>query len=88
MSVSVPPTISVRALLFASYAEVVGRATVVLSLAAPATVRSALREIRALPGGHRLPERPLVAVNRIHASLDTPLTANDEIAILPPLSGG
>jgi molybdopterin synthase catalytic subunit len=88
MSVSTPTTVSVRALLFASYAEVVGRSSVALDLPAPATVRSALQELRALPGGHRLPARPLVAVNRTHVSLDTPLSANDEIAILPPLSGG
>ncbi len=88
MSVSVPTTVSVRALLFASYAEVVGRGVVALTLTAPATVRSALQQLRALPGGHRLPERPMVAVNRIHASLDTPLSANDEVAILPPLAGG
>ncbi|MGH7627814.1 MAG: MoaD/ThiS family protein [Gemmatimonadales bacterium] len=88
MSVSVPTTISVRALLFASYAEVVGRSAVALGLTAPATVRSALQQLRALPGGHRLPERPLVAVNRTHASLDTPLSPNDEVAILPPLAGG
>jgi molybdopterin converting factor small subunit len=88
MSVSVSTTVSVRALLFAGYAEVVGRGMVTLTLAAPATVRSALDELRALPGGDRLPKRPLVAVNQAHASLDTPLSANDEIAILPPLSGG
>ena len=75
MSVSVPPTISVRALLFASYAEAVGRGTVALTLAAPATVRSALQQLRALPGGHRLPERPLVAVNQIHASIDSSLSS-------------
>lgn len=88
MSVSVPATVSVRALLFASYAEVVGRAALTLTLTEPATVRSALQELRSLPGGHRLPERPMVAVNQIHASLDTPLSANDEIAILPPVAGG
>ncbi|HEX2450424.1 MAG TPA: MoaD/ThiS family protein [Gemmatimonadales bacterium] len=88
MGVSTSTTVSVRALLFASYAEVVGRGIVTLTLTAPATVRSALQQLRGLPGGLRLPERPLVAVNRAHASLDTPLSANDEIAILPPLSGG
>jgi molybdopterin converting factor small subunit len=88
MSVSSPTTVSVRALLFASYAEVVGRTSVLLELAYPATVRSALLQLRALPGGQRLPERPLVAVNHTHVPLDTPLSANDEIAILPPLSGG
>ena len=88
MGVSIPTTVSVRALLFASYADVVGRGLVTLTLPAPATVRSALQELRSLPGGQHLPERPLVAVNRAHASLDTPLSANDEVAILPPLSGG
>ncbi len=88
MSVSAPTTVSVRALLFASYAEVVGRGAVGLTLQAPATVRSAIQQLRAMPGGHRLPERPLVAVNQKHASFDTALTPNDEIAILPPLAGG
>ena len=88
MSVSVPTTVSVRALLFASYAQIVGRGAVTLSLSAPATVRSALDELRSLPGGQRLPEHPLVAVNQTHASLDTPLSANDELAIRPPRSGG
>jgi MoaE-MoaD fusion protein len=88
MSVSAPTTVSVRALLFASYAQIVGHGVVALTLTAPATVRSALDQLRLLPGGHRLPGRPLVAVNRTHASLDTPLSADDEIAILPPLSGG
>ncbi len=88
MSVSVPTTVTVRALVFASYAEALGRGAVELSLSAPATVRTALDALRALPGGHRLPPRPLVAVNRLHVSLDTPLSAEDELAILPPLSGG
>jgi molybdopterin synthase catalytic subunit len=88
MSVSVPATVSVRALVFASYAEALGRGAVELTLPAPATVRSALDSLRALPGGHRLPSRPLVAVNQLHVALDTPLSADDELAILPPLSGG
>jgi molybdopterin converting factor small subunit len=88
MSISVPTTVSVRALLFAGYAEALGRGTVALALPVPATVRSALERLRALPGGERLPARPLVAVNQIHASLDTPLSADDELAVLPPLSGG
>ena len=88
MSVSVPTTVSVRALLFASYAQIVGRGAVMLTLSPPATVRAALEELRSLPGGQQLPARPLVAVNQVHASLDTLLSANDELAILPPLSGG
>jgi molybdopterin converting factor small subunit len=41
-----------------------------------------------LPGGARLPERPLVAVNRRHARLDAVLVEGDEVALLPPMAGG
>ncbi|HEU5171214.1 MAG TPA: MoaD/ThiS family protein [Gemmatimonadales bacterium] len=88
MSVSTAATVSVRVLLFASYAEVVGRQSLELSLPAPATVGALIRRLRELPGGAGLPERPLVAVNHAHARPDSPLSERDEIAILPPLAGG
>jgi molybdopterin converting factor small subunit len=83
------PKVAVRVLLFATYAELAGSALVELSLPAPATVEDVLRQLRAsLPGADRLPERPLVAVNRVHAGLDAPVRDDDEIAFLPPLAGG
>jgi molybdopterin converting factor small subunit len=88
MTVSAVPTISVRILLFASYAEVIGQESLALVLPAPATVASVLRHLRALPGGQRLPERPLCAVNLAHARLDASLADGDEVAILPPMAGG
>ncbi|HEY9013614.1 MAG TPA: hypothetical protein VIM84_00950, partial [Gemmatimonadales bacterium] len=51
--------ITVRVLLFASYAELLGRDAVELSLPAPARVADALARLRALPGGSRLPDRVL-----------------------------
>jgi molybdopterin converting factor small subunit len=88
MTVSAVPTIAVRVLLFASYAEVVGQESLALVLPAPATVGSVLAYLRAQPGGERLPERPLCAVNLAHSRLDAPLAEGDEVAILPPMAGG
>ena len=88
MTVSAASTVTVRVLLLASYAEAAGQASVTLTLPAPATVGSVLRQLRTLAAGARLPERPLCAVNLAHARLDTPVSAGDEIAILPPLAGG
>jgi molybdopterin synthase sulfur carrier subunit len=82
------PTLTVRVLLFASYAESLGCDAVELSLQHPATVGEALARLRALPGGERLPTKPLCAINLTHVRLDAPLSAGDELAILPPLAGG
>ena len=88
MTVSAVSTVSVRVLLFAGYAEALGQAAVALTLPAPASVAAVVGELRVRPGGERLPERPLCAVNLNHARLDTLLADGDEIAILPPLAGG
>jgi molybdopterin converting factor small subunit len=93
MSLAVPTTpatrISVRVLLFATYADLVGRERVDLELEAPATVAQVVRRLREeVPGGARLPERPLAAVNQVHARPETPIADGDELALLPPLAGG
>ncbi|MBA3344766.1 MAG: MoaD/ThiS family protein [Gemmatimonadales bacterium] len=88
MSSPTTPSVSVRVLLFASYAERLGREVLELTLPTPATVGQVLREVRALPGGERLPARPLCALNLSHVGPDTPVSGGDEIAILPPLAGG
>jgi molybdopterin converting factor small subunit len=88
MPVSTAPTVNIRVLLFASYADTLGFDSVVLSLEHPATVGSALQKLRALPGGDRLPLKPLCALNLTHVRLDAPLSGGDELALLPPLAGG
>jgi molybdopterin converting factor small subunit len=75
-------------LTFASYAEVLGSAMLTVELPEPATVNDLIRALRALPGGASLPTLPLVAVNRRLAGSGTPITAGDELALLPPLAGG
>jgi molybdopterin converting factor small subunit len=88
MSGSVASTFSVRVLLFASYAEMLGCDSMDLVLESPATVGDLLRRLRAFPGGERLPEAPLCALNLSQVRADAELHAGDEVAILPPLSGG
>lgn len=39
-------------------------------------------------GAGALPESPLVAVNEEYATLDSLVSANDEVAIIPPVAGG
>ena len=85
---SAPSSLTVRVLVFASYAESLGFETLDLTLPSPATVGSVIAHLRALPGGHQLPPNPLSARNLAHAAPGEPLAEGDEIAVLPPLAGG
>ncbi len=87
LSSSTTVTVTVRA--FARYAEILGLEETTLELGESATVGDAVRLLRSsIPNGSRLPERPLVAINREHVLAETPLQDGDELALLPPLAGG
>jgi molybdopterin converting factor small subunit len=88
MASTAAPTLTIRVLLFASYADTLGFDSLELSLEQPATVGNALERLRALPGGERLPARPLCALNLTHVRADAPLSGGDQLAVLPPLAGG
>jgi molybdopterin synthase sulfur carrier subunit len=88
MPSTVISTLTVRVLLFASYAEMLGLDTIGLTFDGAATVEDAIARLRKLPGGERLPPKPLCAINLSQARLDTPLASGDELAVLPPLAGG
>ncbi len=81
-------TVSVR--LFAILRERAGTDRIELQLPAGATVADALEALARIPALtaalERLPVR--MAVNRDYASAQTPLAADDELALIPPLSGG
>ncbi len=78
-----------RVQLFASWSDVLGPevevelpdgarvADLVDAVGAEAKAKS----VKPLP-------RPLVAVNQRYATADTPLSAGDELAIIPPVAGG
>ena len=88
MTDAVLSTITVRVLLFASYAEALGLESLQLSLREPATISDVLAHLRSLPGGDRLPAKPLCALNLSQADPAAVLSPGDELAILPPLAGG
>lgn len=79
---------TVRVLLFASYADAIGAPEVRLELPAGASVRDVLAQVKAMVVGKRVPDHPLVAVNQRYAPEDQAVTAADEVAIIPPVAGG
>lgn len=81
-------TSGVRVLLFASYADAFGARRLDVPVTAGARVADVVAAMRALPGGHRLPEAPLVAVNGEWAHPDRTVTMGDEVAVVPPVAGG
>lgn len=83
-------TLTVPVRLFARYAELLGAERITVEVGPPATVGAVLQRLRAVhpAAAAALPARPLVAVNLRQVGLDAPVAAGDEIALLPPLSGG
>jgi molybdopterin converting factor small subunit len=82
-------TLTVPVRLFARYAELLGTERIAVEVAEPVTVGAVLERLRAAhPAAAALPARPLVAVNLRQVALDAPVSAGDELALLPPLSGG
>ncbi len=85
-----PEEMRVQIRLFAMLRERVGESSLELGLPAGATVEDALTALAADErlGGllERLPVR--LAVNRDYAAQDTVLHGGDELALIPPVSGG
>ena len=79
---------SVRVLLFARYAELLGQSSLSLEFDRMVTVGELVAHVHGLPGGKSLPERPFVAVNLKQAAFDQRLDVGDEVALLPPMAGG
>ncbi len=79
----------IRVLLFAILKDAAGTGQVLLEMSEGATAReigdALARRFPAL--GVYLP-RVAFAVNRTYASIDTKLKAGDEVALIPPVSGG
>lgn len=74
--------------LFASLREELGRETVVVELGNPATVAELLKAFSSDYPGARSVGQALVAVNQEIARPETRLGEGDEVALLPPVSGG
>jgi MoaE-MoaD fusion protein len=76
--------VEVTVRLFAMLRERAGSGSVVLELPEGARVRDALQSLSGLADGIPL----VMAVNREYASEDQVLDAGDELALIPPVSGG
>lgn len=79
---------TVTVLLFASYADAVGRSTINLEVESGATVRDVIDRVREISKTTPLPPSPMVAVNEQYASRDRELRQGDEVALIPPVAGG
>src|SRR5688500_11274749 len=75
---------TVRVRLFAMLRERAGADEIELELPEGARVADALARLEDLAGGLSL----VMAVNREYAAPDARLTAGDELALIPPVSGG
>jgi molybdopterin converting factor small subunit len=79
---------SVSVLLFASYADAFGSRRLEVPVDAPCAAADLVDAMRAMPGGDRLPDHPLVAINRTWVDLATLVQPTDEVAVIPPVAGG
>lgn len=78
---------TITVLLFASFADALGRSQLELAVPAGSTVGEMVEQVR-VAGGGRLPPTPLVAVNQEYATYSQILAAGDEVALIPPVAGG
>jgi len=79
---------TVRVLLFASYADALGTSELSLDLRDGSVAGDIVSRVRELAGTVALPSAPLLAVNAVYATPDQPVKAGDEVAIIPPVAGG
>jgi molybdopterin synthase catalytic subunit len=81
---------NVRVRLFAILRERAGRESIEVEVADDATVADAIEALGEQPGlGEVLERMPVaMAVNREYAPAETPLRSGDELALIPPVSGG
>ena len=79
---------TVRVLLFASYADAVGQNELTLDIAEGSVVGDIVAPVRELAGGRALPPSPLLALNATYTPDTAPVRSGDEVAIIPPVAGG
>lgn len=79
---------TVRVLLFASYADAVGSNELALELAEGSVAGDVVSHVQGLAGTHVLPPSPMLAVNAAFAKPGQQLNHGDEVAIIPPVAGG
>ena len=79
---------NVRVVLFAKPRELVGQPNVELALPIGATAADAWSQLSSKYDLGPLPRSFRCAVNSEYAGWDDPLKEGDELAVIPPVSGG
>lgn len=80
---------SVQALFFAAYRDLLGTGSLTVDLPDGATVADLVSELRGRGAPFSaLPGEPAVAVNRAYAHPSETLRSGDEVAFIPPVAGG
>lgn len=86
---SVSPTIRVKVLFFGRLKEIAGRAEDSLDVQNHTDIESLFSEYAArYPGLQQYRSSLVASCNREFAAWSTPLRTGDEVAFLPPVSGG
>lgn len=81
--------VSVQALFFAAYRDLLGTSRLDVDLPAGATVADLVQELRGRGAPfNALPREPAIAVNRAYALHTEALRPGDEVAFIPPVAGG
>ncbi len=80
---------SVQALFFAAYRDLLGTSKLDVALPEGATVADLVQELRRRGAPFdSLPREPAIAVNRAYALHTETLHPGDEVAFIPPVAGG
>ena len=86
---SVSPTIRVKVLFFGRLKEIAGRAEDSLDVHSHADIETLFAEFASrYPGLQQYRSSLVASCNREFAAWSTPLRTGDEVAFLPPVSGG
>jgi len=80
--------VRVQVRLFASYREAAGQGQIELDLPPGSTVRDAIAEIASRHPLITEGRSVVIAKNRDYVTADAPLADGDEVALIPPVSGG
>ena len=80
--------IQITVLLFAKLREVLGKGQAELKVPAEATVRDALRILVDEKKARCMEKSLMFAIDQSYVSADTILKDGDELALIPPVSGG
>lgn len=79
----------IKALFFASYRDFSGADEIDVEIPSGSSIADLVGHLKGRGGSWRsLPHNPAVALNLTYSPLGTPLSDGDEVAFIPPVSGG